>query len=48
MVSVSQTDHSQRDKLISYMNAQADLHQYFLFAYGAYRLCQVELQNYVT
>ena len=42
MVSVSQTDN-----VIRHMNVQADLHQCFMFAYGTYRLCQVELQDSV-
>ena len=32
MVSISQTDHRLRDKVISYMDVQADMHQYFTFA----------------
>ena len=50
MASVTQTDHSQKGKMISYMNAQTDLLQCFTFSYfiyGAYSLCQVERLDYV-
>ena len=35
MVSISQTDRRLKGKVISYMDVQADLHQYFMFAYDA-------------